>query len=269
MMTVPKRTSETRPARPGARGLTWPAVLARPPALAKHPVPPGPPVPERPRLLARPPWLTACVFAVTAAVSAAQFADHAILTGLERTPAGLSGDWWRSFTALFVQDGGLPGTLFNLAFLLVIGSVAEQVFSRRRWLLLYFIPGLAGEFVAYSWQPTGAGNSVAVCGLAGGLILLMLTGAVPPPWAAPPAVLCWLAALAATVGRGGIWAAAAIFAVGIPALPRMRQRGWPVGRIVAVAGLAEAAVLMALANIHGAALAAGVALAAVLVLLIP
>jgi membrane associated rhomboid family serine protease len=136
------------------------------------------------------------------------------------SPAGLSGDWWRSFTALFVQDGGLAGTLFNLAFLLVIGSIAEQVFDRRRWLLLYFIPGLAGEFVA-------------------------------------------------TVGHGGTWAAVAIFAVGITALDRMRQRGWPAGPIVAAAGLAEAVVLMALANIHGAALAAAVALAAVLILLIP
>jgi membrane associated rhomboid family serine protease len=72
------------------------------------------------------------VFAVTAGISAAQFADHAILTGLERTPVGLSGEWWRSFTALFVQDGGLPGTLSNLAFLLVIGTIAEQVFSGPR-----------------------------------------------------------------------------------------------------------------------------------------
>jgi membrane associated rhomboid family serine protease len=248
MMTVRKRASETRPASPRAPGLAWAAALARHPALA------------------RPPWLTACVFAVTAAVSAAQFADHSVLTVLERTPAGLSGDWWRSFTALFVQDGGVAGTIFNLAFLLVIGSIAEQAFSRRRWLLLYFIPGLAGEFAGYAWQPTGAGNSVAVCGLAGGLILVMLTGAVPPPWPAPLAVLCWLGALAATVSPGGIWAAVAIFAVGMPAVARMRPRGWPAARIVAVAGLAEAVILMALANIHGAALAAGIAVAGALAL---
>jgi membrane associated rhomboid family serine protease len=227
--------------------------------------------------------LTACVFAVTAAVSAAQFADHAILTGLERTPAGLSGEWWRSFTALFVQDGGLPGTLSNLAFLLVIGTIAEQVFSRPRWLLLYFIPGLAAELAGYAWQPVGAGNSGAVCGLAGGLIVAMLAGRPRPgpdaagigaapsprgrallaPWPAPLAVTCWLGALAATVG-GGSWAAAVIFAAGLPAVVRIRQRGWPAGRIVAAAGVAEAVILMALGNIHGAALAAGIVLAGLL-----
>ena len=98
-------------------------------ALARHPA------------LGRPPLLTACVFAVTAPVSAAQFADHAILTGLERTPAGLSGEWWRSLTALFVQDGGLPGILSNLAFLLVIGTIAEQVFSSAAVAAAVLHPG--------------------------------------------------------------------------------------------------------------------------------
>jgi membrane associated rhomboid family serine protease len=243
--------------------------------------------------------LTASVFAVTAAVSAAQFADHAILTGLERTPAGLSGEWWRSFTALFVQDGGLPGTLSNLAFLLVIGTIAEQVLSRPRWLLLYFIPGLAAELAGYAWQPVGAGNSGAVCGLAGGLIVAMLAGrprpgphaagiggapsprgrallapwpapvAVLPPWPAPLAVTCWLGALAATVAGGGSWAAAVIFAAGLPAVIRIRRRGGPAGRIVAAAGVAEAVILLALGNIHGAALAAGIVLAGLLAGRIP
>jgi membrane associated rhomboid family serine protease len=213
--------------------------------------------------LTRFPALTACVLVATAAVSASQFAEPAVLRVLERTPAGLSGEWWRSFTALFVQDGGLAGTIVNLAFLIVIGSIAEQVFDRLRWLLLYFIPALAGEFAAYAWQPIGAGNSVAVCGLAGGLILIMLTGAARVPRPTPIVMTCWIGLLAATIPEGS-WAALAILAFGIPAVQIMRHQGWPADRIVAAAGLAEAIVMIFLRNIHGAAQFAGIVLAGVL-----
>jgi hypothetical protein len=81
---------------------------------------------------------------------------------------------------------------------------------------------------------------------------------------APLAVTCWLGALAATVPGGGSWAAAVIFAAGLPAVVRIRQRGGPAGRIVAAAGVAEAVILLALGNIHGAALAAGIVLAGLL-----
>src|ERR1700744_1517829 len=114
----------------------------------------------------RTPWLTLTVFVLTAVPSVAQVPFPALLPDLERTPAGLTGQWWRSLTSLTVQDGGVAGTLSNLLFLLVIGILAEQVLTRPRWLALYLLPGLAGEFAAYSWQPTGAGNSVAVSGLA-------------------------------------------------------------------------------------------------------
>jgi hypothetical protein len=47
------------------------------------------------------------------------------------------------------------------------------------------------------------------------------------------------------------------------------RRGWPAARIVAAGGVAEAVIRMALANIHGAALAAGIAVAGVLALVVP
>lgn len=40
-----------------------------------------------------------------------------MLAAWQRTPQGLRGDWWRTVTALLVQDGGVVGTLSNLAFL--------------------------------------------------------------------------------------------------------------------------------------------------------
>ena len=50
-----------------------------------------------------------------------QRAGGLVLPGMlgawQRTPQELQGDWWRTVTALLVQDGGVVGTLSNLAFL--------------------------------------------------------------------------------------------------------------------------------------------------------
>ena len=116
--------------------------------------------------LERRPVLTLAVVAVTAVTSAVAVASPTVLAHLERTPAGLHGQWWRTFTSLFMQDSA-AGAASNLFFMLVLGVVAEQVASRYFWLACYFGAGIVGELVAYSWQPVGAGNSVAVCGLAG------------------------------------------------------------------------------------------------------
>lgn len=96
-----------------------------------------------------------------------QFVFPAILTTLERDTARfLAGDWWRIVTALFVQDGGVAGSVFNLVNLLFVGSVAERVWGRRRWLTVFFVCGVLSEIVGLAWQPVGAGNSVANFGLA-------------------------------------------------------------------------------------------------------
>lgn len=207
----------------------------------------------------RPPWLTLTVFLCTAVPSCLQAAVPAILRDLERTPAGLTGQWWRSVTSLTVQDGGVLGTLSNLAFLLIIGTIAEQVLTRPRWLALYLVPGLAGEFVAYGWQPTGAGNSVAVCGLSGALAVLMLRDRRCAPPVAAYAQLMWvgcLVAAASAIAGGLIFGATGLL---------LRLSG---GRSVSVAGVSVAAVsgeavlacgvaLAAHQDIHGAALVAG------------
>lgn len=80
-----------------------------------------------------------------------------------------SGEVWRAMTALFVQDGGLNGTLFNLFWLLLLGTTAERRFTRRAWLAVYFGGGIVTEFLALAWQPHGAGNSIACLALAGAL----------------------------------------------------------------------------------------------------
>jgi membrane associated rhomboid family serine protease len=210
----------------------------------------------------RPPWLTLTVFLLTAVPSCVQVAAPALLHDLERTPAGLTGQWWRSVTSLAVQDGGVLGSLSNLAFLLVIGSIAEQVLTRPRWPVLYLMPALAGEFVAYGWQPVGAGNSVAVCGLSGALAVLMLRDRRYVPPAAPYAQLLWTGALAGTVS---LIAAGLIFAAAGPLLRLAAGRRVPAATVAGAAVLACGVALVADQNIHGAALLTGALLGVAIV----
>jgi membrane associated rhomboid family serine protease len=120
------------------------------------------------------PVVTAVVFVVTATTSVLGLMVPGMLEVWQRAPQGLHGDWWRTFTALLVQDGGVAGTISNLAFLLVLGAMAEQVLGPGRWLVCYLGAGLVGELAGYVWQPRGAGNSVAICGLAGALTVALL-----------------------------------------------------------------------------------------------
>jgi membrane associated rhomboid family serine protease len=208
---------------------------------------------------AQAPLLTAGVLALTAAASLAQAADRDLLSRFERTPAELHGDWWRIATALFLQDGGVVGAVSNLAFLGLIGVAAEQVLSRPRWLLHYFGIGLAVEVLAYCWQPTGAGNSIAVCALAGGVAAASLRDSRLPRYAVPT-LLVWCGALLGTLSDDLI-VPGIVMAVSAAALAARRPEA---RRLVPLAVAATGVVLAAAANIHGAALLAGLGLALIL-----
>ncbi len=86
----------------------------------------------------------------------------------------LSGEWWRLFTPIFFQDGGLSGTIFNLISLLLIGSVAEKLWGGRSMLIIFFMGGIIGEMVAFAWQPIGAGNSICNFSLAASIAIACL-----------------------------------------------------------------------------------------------
>ncbi|MGH3911283.1 MAG: rhomboid family intramembrane serine protease [Pseudonocardiaceae bacterium] len=212
------------------------------------------------KLPGRVPAVTAVVFGVTATTSVLQFVFPAMLVALRRDPQGLHGEWWRTFTALFVQDGGPVGTISNLAFLLVIGTLAEQVLSTRRWLICYFGAGVAGELAGYVWQPQGAGNSVGICGLAGALIVALLLSDERMPRVAPMFLMYWCGALLGLL----FWPGIVLGVAGAVLAQIAGGRGLPVGRPVAMAAAVVAAVLLAARDIHGAALVAGMAIAALI-----
>jgi membrane associated rhomboid family serine protease len=212
--------------------------------------------------LTRPPVATLLVLAVTAAMSVTQWLSPGLLGRLERTPAELHGQPWRILTSLFVQDGGLVGTISNLAFLLVLGTAAEQFVSGRRLFLAYFGVGAVSELVGYLWQPVGGGNSVAVCGLAGVLAVAMWRNDPRLPAFTEPATLLWCAAVLGTVSNRLYLAfvVAGVFAVRFQT--RFRSRGLSTSRAVAAVVVLSTAVLVVLHNIHGGALLVGLALGA-------
>jgi membrane associated rhomboid family serine protease len=116
------------------------------------------------------PVVTLTLAALVVATFALQSALPDLLSLLSRDPRMLaSGEVWRAVTALFAQDGGTRGLLFNLFWLLVLGTTAERRFSRTGWLAVYFLGGILAEFIALAWQPHGAGSSIACLALAGAL----------------------------------------------------------------------------------------------------
>lgn len=131
-----------------------------------------------PRLRARKrafPIVTLTVLAGTAVVTGLQLIFPEVLNALRRNPGALSaGEWWRLITPIFVQAYGWPQIMFNFTGIALVGPVVERIFGSRRWLILYFVPALAGEIAGYAWSPYGAGSSLALAGLVGSLFAWLL-----------------------------------------------------------------------------------------------
>ncbi|GAA2157961.1 hypothetical protein GCM10009760_60570 [Kitasatospora kazusensis] len=142
--------------------------------------------------------VTWVVLAATVVMAVLQYAVPGLADHLVRRPgAWADGQWWRVFTALFVQSSGAVQIAVNLPALLVVGVVAERVLGRWRWPAVYFAGGLAAQYVSLvSWSPHGGGCSVAICSLVGAL-----------------AVICWARGL--PTGEGRSWWALAVPAAGL------------------------------------------------------
>lgn len=83
--------------------------------------------------------------------------------------------YWRLFTSCFLHFGIIHIGM-NMYVLYLIGPFIETVFGRVRYLLVYFIAGLAGSIVSVIVHPTavGAGASGAIFGLYGAVFGFLL-----------------------------------------------------------------------------------------------
>jgi hypothetical protein len=154
----------------------------------------------------------------------------------------------------------------DTAVLLVVGSALERAVGALRWAVLFAAGAAVGQLFGYAWDPDGAGASVGICGLIGGLVVVQLAGRRLHLVASLFCVglVGALAAVAVVTSLGRHGAIAGIVVVLVCAVLVnvlvVRRRAadpavalWYTGGVVAVGAI----VLLALRDIHGAALLAG------------
>lgn len=118
------------------------------------------------------PIATILIVGMTALITGLQFAFPEVLADFRRNrEALLAGEWWRVVTPLFVQSLGWPHACINGVGAVFLCPLAERFYGKRI-LALYFVPGILGEIFAYQWNPDGAGSSLGLAGVSGGLFAL-------------------------------------------------------------------------------------------------
>jgi len=85
------------------------------------------------------------------------------------------GQWWRLITSTF-EHGGLMHLALNMWCLYNLGWLAELLFGRSRFTVLYLLCGIGGSLASICWRGNGlsVGASGAIFGIAGALIPAML-----------------------------------------------------------------------------------------------
>ncbi len=100
--------------------------------------------------------------------------------GANFAPLSLGSQPWRMLISNYVHIG-IIHIFFNMWCLWNLGRLAERIFDRWTYLLVYTASGIAGS-LASLWrhpQGIGAGASGAIFGLAGGLIAVLYLGKLP------------------------------------------------------------------------------------------
>jgi len=93
--------------------------------------------------------------------------------GLFPPSVALDGEYWRLLTPMFLH-ANLIHLLFNMWALYVVGSYLEMLAGRVKYLLLYFLSGIAGNVLVYVIGPRESlviGASTAIFGLFGALFV--------------------------------------------------------------------------------------------------
>lgn len=115
-------------------------------------------------------------------------------------PYTLDHQWWRLLTCMFLHIG-IVHLLLNMWALLNVGPLAEAVYGRLNFLLIYFVCGLLGSLASLLWNPTvtSAGASGAIFGIIGALIATLYFDKVRIPRHVSRPILTSLVASAISV----------------------------------------------------------------------
>jgi rhomboid protease GluP len=97
--------------------------------------------------------------------------------GADWGPLTLGSQPWRVLTSNYVH-GGIIHIAFNMWCLWSLGQLAERLFDRWSYLLVYTLSGIAGSVVSLWWHPmvVGVGASGAIFGLAGAVLAVLYFG---------------------------------------------------------------------------------------------
>jgi len=151
----------------------------------------GESVPPRPTLRSRQPFpLTQVIVGINVLVFLAMVLSgvsplsptisQLVTWGANFAPLSLGTQPWRMLASNYVHIG-IIHIFFNMWCLWNLGMLAERIFDRWSYLLVYTASGIAGSLASLWWHPggVGAGASGAIFGLAGGLIAVLYLGKLP------------------------------------------------------------------------------------------
>ena len=161
-------------------------------ALSSAAYPAGATLVSRAALARRNPPVTTVLVAVNVAVFAAMAltgvspveptTEQLLKWGANWGPLSLGGQAWRMLASTYLHIGIIHIAL-NMWCLWNLGNLAEPIFERWTYLLIYTACGLGGSLASLWWHPlvVGAGASGAIFGLAGALIAALYLGKLPIP----------------------------------------------------------------------------------------
>ncbi|GCE31633.1 hypothetical protein KDA_71170 [Dictyobacter alpinus] len=195
-----------------------------------------------------------------------------VLQTLQRDPHALAaGQWWRILSPLLVDSDGWVQLLTVSIGFICVGIPAQHWLGWWRWLLLFCSGALAGEIMGYLWQPYGGGNSIALFGLMGGMLILLLRSK-EPQFFLP--VFFAIFEVSSLIGQstGSIWISIVLWIVGSVLLRILSPRAgglrlllW-LAIVICLIGVISLSILH---DIHGIALLAGMVVGGLLSLLSP
>jgi|GEM_PF-745107 len=95
--------------------------------------------------------------------------------GASRRTEVINGEWWRLFTAMFLQ-AKIVHLLLNLYGLVIAAVWVEPILGRKKYIAVYLLSGLCAGFINIMWYDDliSMGASGAVFGVYGALFGLMI-----------------------------------------------------------------------------------------------
>lgn len=204
------------------------------------------------------PVITVAAVGVAVVAAVVQYTVPSAVPLLQREPGALeAGQWWRLVTPLLVQTLGWYQVVTNLVTLALVGVVAEWRVGRWRWAALFAAGTVGGQAAAYAGQEPGGGDSIAICGLAGGVVVWLLVRRAEASRWAVGVLVCYVAALTGW-GLSGVRAAGLAAVAAVVVLYAVPDR-----RVGLLGAVACAAVLGMTNDLHGVSLLSGMVVAIV------